>query len=370
MSSEFLALALPSIQELSPYVPGKPVDELARELGLNADAIVKLASNENPLGPSPKVTAAITQALPELTRYPDGSGFALKAKLAQHYLVDPAQITLGNGSNDILELISRAWLAPGRNAIFSAHAFAVYPIATLASGAECREVAAKDYGHDLDAMAAAIDSNTRVVFIANPNNPTGTWFNQAALNAFLAKVPSDVLVVLDEAYIEYAADSDLPDGMAYLSRYANLLVSRTFSKAYGLAALRVGYAVSSKEIAEVLNRVRQPFNVNSLALVAACAALDDADYLERSRLVNSQGMQQLEQGFKQLGLTWLPSRGNFIAVDFKRNAAPINQALLEQGVIVRPIAGYAMPTFLRVSIGTNAENQRFLDALSTVLKQA
>lgn len=370
MSCDFLTLALPSAQELSPYVPGKPVDELARELGLNPADIVKLASNENPLGPSASVCAAISQALPELTRYPDGSGFALKEKLAAHYALDPAQITLGNGSNDILELVARAWLAPGRNAVFSAHAFAVYPIATLASGAECREVPAKDYAHDLDAMAAAIDSNTRVVFIANPNNPTGTWFNQASLNVFLSKVPENVLVVLDEAYIEYALDSDLPDGMDYLSRYPNLLVSRTFSKAYGLAALRVGYSASSKDIANILNRVRQPFNVNSLALVAACAALDDSDYLERSRTANTQGMQQLEDGFKKLGLSWLPSRGNFIAVDFNRDAAAINQALLEQGVIVRPVAGYAMPTFLRVSIGTKAENQRFLDALTLVLKQA
>ncbi|QEY58684.1 histidinol-phosphate transaminase [Pseudomonas sp. C27(2019)] len=369
MSCDFLTMALPSVQELSPYVPGKPVEELAREFGLDPADIVKLASNENPLGPSPKVCAAITQALPELTRYPDGSGFSLKQKIAERFAVDPAQITLGNGSNDVLELVARAWLAPGRNAVFSEHAFAVYPISTLASGAECRQVPAKDYGHDLDAMAAAIDSNTRVVFIANPNNPTGTWFNQAALNAFLSKVPSDVLVVLDEAYIEYAADSDLPDGMAYLSRYSNLLVSRTFSKAYGLAALRVGYAVSSKEIAAVLNRVRQPFNVNSLALVAACAALDDEDYLTRSRIANTQGMQQLEAGFKQLGLSWLPSRGNFIAVDFKRDAAVIDQALLARGVIVRPIAGYAMPNFLRVSIGTSAENQVFLDALTDVLKQ-
>ncbi len=370
MSCDFLAAALPSVQKLSPYVPGKPVEELARELGLNPADIVKLASNENPLGPSAKVCAAISNALPELTRYPDGSGFALKAQLAEHYAVEPAQITLGNGSNDILELVARAWLAPGRNAVFSAHAFAVYPIATLASGAECREVPAKNYAHDFDAMAAAIDDNTRVVFIANPNNPTGTWFNQAALNAFLSKVPEHVLVVLDEAYIEYAADSDLPDGMDYLSRYPNLLVSRTFSKAYGLAALRVGYAISSKEVASVLNRVRQPFNVNSLALVAACAALEDKEYLDQSRILNTQGMQQLEQGFKQLGLSWLPSRGNFIAVNFQRDAAAINHALLEQGVIVRPVAGYAMPTFLRVSIGTETENQRFLDVLTQVLEQA
>ena len=370
MSCDFLAAALPSVQKLSPYVPGKPVEELARELGLNPADIVKLASNENPLGPSAKVCAAISNALPELTRYPDGSGFALKAQLAEHYAVEPAQITLGNGSNDILELVARAWLAPGRNAVFSAHAFAVYPIATLASGAECREVPAKNYAHDLDAMAAAIDDNTRVVFIANPNNPTGTWFNQAALNAFLSKVPEHVLVVLDEAYIEYAADSDLPDGMDYLSRYPNLLVSRTFSKAYGLAALRVGYAISSKEVASVLNRVRQPFNVNSLALVAACAALEDKEYLDQSRILNTQGMQQLEQGFKQLGLSWLPSPGNFIAVNFQRDTAAINHALLEQGVIVRPVAGYAMPTFLRVSIGTETENQRFLDVLTQVLEQA
>lgn len=370
MSFDFLAAALPSVQQLSPYVPGKPVEELARELSLNPEDIVKLASNENPLGPSASVCAAIAEALPELTRYPDGSGFALKSKLAEHYAVETGQVTLGNGSNDILELVARAWLAPGRNAVFSAHAFAVYPIATLASGAECREVPAKDYGHDLDAMAAAIDSNTRVVFIANPNNPTGTWFNQATLNTFLSQVPEHVLVVLDEAYIEYAADSNLPDGMDYLSRYPNLLVSRTFSKAYGLAALRVGYAMSSKAIADVLNRVRQPFNVNSLALVAACAALDDAHYLERSRELNSQGMQQLEEGFKTLGLSWIPSRGNFIAVDFAQDAAPINQALLEQGVIVRPVAGYGMPNFLRVSIGTQAENQRFLDVLTQVLQQA
>ena len=370
MSCDFLGLALPHIQGLSPYVPGKPVDELARELALDPTNIVKLASNENPLGPSVKVCAAIAAELPELTRYPDGSGFALKQKLAERYAVEASQVTLGNGSNDVLELVARAWLAPGRNAVFSQHAFAVYPIATIASGAECRQVPAKDYGHDLDAMAAAIDENTSVVFIANPNNPTGTWFNQAALNAFLAKVPENVLVVLDEAYIEYAADSDLPDGMAYLSRYPNLLVSRTFSKAYGLAALRVGYAISSAVIADVLNRVRQPFNVNSLALVAACAALDDVEYLERSRLINSQGMQQLEEGFKTLALSWIPSRGNFIAVDFQRDAAAINQALLAQGVIVRPVAGYGMPNFLRVSIGTAEENQRFLDALTLVLQQA
>lgn len=369
MSCDFLALAQPGVQKLSPYVPGKAVDELARELKLDPAGIVKLASNENPLGPSPKALAAIQAELSELARYPDGNGFVLKQRLAQRYSVGVHQVTLGNGSNDILELVARAYLAPGLNAVFSEHAFAVYPIATQAVGAEGRAVAAKNWGHDLDAMADAIDENTRVVFVANPNNPTGTWFDAAALGAFLARVPAHVLVVLDEAYIEYAEGQELPDGLAYLADYPNLLVSRTFSKAYGLAALRVGYAISSPVIADVLNRVRQPFNVNSLALAAACAALDDVDYLAASRRVNDAGMAQLERGFRQLGLEWIPSRGNFIAVDFVRDAAPINQALLREGVIVRPVAGYGMPTFLRVSIGTERENARFLDVLAQVLQQ-
>ncbi|MCW3148271.1 histidinol-phosphate transaminase [Stutzerimonas stutzeri] len=367
MSCDFLALAQPGVQKLSPYVPGKPVDELARELNLDPAGIVKLASNENPLGPSPKVLAAIQAELPELTRYPDGNGFALKQRLAQRYAVRSEQITLGNGSNDILELVARAYLAPGLNAVFSEHAFAVYPIATQAVGATGKVVPAKNWGHDLDAMAAAIDENTRVVFIANPNNPTGTWFGADELGRFLARVPESVLVVLDEAYIEYAEGSDLPDGLEFLAAHPNLLVSRTFSKAYGLAALRVGYAISSAQIAGVLNRVRQPFNVNSLALAAACAALDDTEYLTASRKANTAGMRQLETAFAELGLQWIASKGNFIAVDFARDAAPINQALLREGVIVRPIASYGMPTFLRVSIGTEAENARFIEVLHKVL---
>lgn len=369
MSCDFLALALPGVQKLSPYVPGKPVDELARELNLDPAGIVKLASNENPLGPSPKALAAIQQELSELTRYPDGNGFVLKSALARHYGVGLEQVTLGNGSNDILEMVAHAWLGPGLNAVFSAHAFAVYPISTQAVGAQGKVVPAKNWGHDLEAMLAAIDANTRVVFIANPNNPTGTWFGPEALSRFLKQVPENVLVVLDEAYIEYAEGEELPDGMQYLADYPNLLVSRTFSKAYGLAALRVGYAISSPAVAAVLNRVRQPFNVNSLALVAAAAALDDVDYLQRSRQVNTAGMQQLESGLQALGLSWIPSRGNFIAVDFAQDTASINQALLRQGVIVRPIAGYNMPNFLRVSIGTEQENARFLQVLAGVLAQ-
>ncbi|TXH90433.1 MAG: histidinol-phosphate transaminase [Pseudomonas sp.] len=367
MSCDFLALAVPGVQKLSPYVPGKPVDELARELNLDPAGIVKLASNENPLGPSPRALDAIRAELAQLPRYPDGNGFELKQKLATRCGVTPAQVTLGNGSNDILDLVARAWLAPGLNAVFSQYAFAVYPIATQAVGAQGKVVPAKEHGHDLEAMLAAIDASTRVVFIANPNNPTGTWFGPAALESFLARVPESVLVVLDEAYIEYAEGDELPDGLDYLARYPNLLVSRTFSKAYGLAALRVGYALSSPQVADVLNRVRAPFNVNSLALSAACAALEDADYLAASRRTNDAGMAQLETGFRKLGLQWIASKGNFIAVDFGRDAAPINQALLQAGVIVRPVAGYGMPTFLRVSIGTEQENARFLDVLSQVL---
>ena len=367
MSGDFLALAQPGVQQLSPYVPGKPVDELARELNIDPATIVKLASNENPLGASPKVLAAIEAQLAELTRYPDGNGFALKSLLAERCGVQLDQVTLGNGSNDILELVARAYLAPGLNAVFSEHAFAVYPIVTQAVGAQARVVPAKAWGHDLPAMLEAIDSNTRVIFIANPNNPTGTWFGVAALNEFLQDVPEHVLVVLDEAYIEYAEGSELPDGLDFLAAYPNLLVSRTFSKAYGLAALRVGYGLSTAVVADVLNRVRQPFNVNSLALAAACAAFQDEGYLTQSRELNTAGMQQLERGFAGLGLSWIASKGNFIALDLGQVAAPVYQGLLREGVIVRPVANYGMPNHLRITIGLPAENTRLLEALAKVL---
>jgi histidinol-phosphate aminotransferase len=367
MSVDFLALAQPGVQKLSPYVPGKPVDELARELDIDPARIIKLASNENPLGASPKALAAIRDELAELTRYPDGNGFNLKARLAERCGVQAHQVTLGNGSNDILELVARAYLAPGLNAVFSEHAFAIYPIVTQAVGADARVAPAKDWGHDLPAMLAAIDSNTRVVFIANPNNPTGTWFGPSALADFLAAVPENVLVVLDEAYIEYAEGAELPNGLNYLADYPNLLVSRTFSKAYGLASLRVGYGVSSSVVADVLNRVRQPFNVNSLALAAACAALDDVEYVAQSRRANEAGMQQLEQGLRVLGLSWIPSKANFLAIDLGREGASVYQGLLREGVIVRPVGGYGMPNHLRVSIGLPGENTRFLEALAKVL---
>jgi histidinol-phosphate aminotransferase len=367
MSGDFLALAQPGVQKLSPYVPGKPVDELARELDIDPASIIKLASNENPLGASPKALAAIRNELAELTRYPDGNGYDLKVRLAERCGVQTHQVTLGNGSNDILELVARAYLAPGLNAVFSEHAFAIYPIVTQAVSADARVAPAKDFGHDLQAMLAAIDSNTRVVFIANPNNPTGTWFGPDALATFLAKVPGNVLVVLDEAYIEYAAGTDLPNGLDYLAQYPNLLVSRTFSKAYGLASLRVGYGVSSPAVADVLNRVRQPFNVNSFALAAACAALDDVEYVAESRRLNEAGMQQLQQGLSEQGLSWIPSKANFLAVDLGREGASVYQGLLREGVIVRPIGGYGLPNHLRVSIGLPAENARFLEALAKVL---
>ncbi len=367
MSGDFLALAQPGVQKLSPYVPGKPVDELARELDIDPASIIKLASNENPLGASPKALAAIRNELAELTRYPDGNGFDLKTRLAERCGVQTNQVTLGNGSNDILELVARAYLAPGLNAVFSEHAFAIYPIVTQAVSADARVAPAKEFGHDLPAMLAAIDSNTRVVFIANPNNPTGTWFGPDALATFLSKVPDNVLVVLDEAYIEYAAGTDLPNGLDYLAQYPNLLVSRTFSKAYGLASLRVGYGLSSPAVADVLNRVRQPFNVNSFALAAACAALDDVEYVAESRRLNEAGMQQLEQGLRALGLNWIPSKANFLAIDLGREGAPVYQGLLREGVIVRPIGGYGLPNHLRVSIGLPAENARFLEALAKVL---
>jgi|TARA_R110000822_G_scaffold92912_8_gene214192 histidinol-phosphate aminotransferase len=367
MTCDFLSLALPGVQKLSPYVPGKPVEELAREFGLRAEDIVKLASNENPLGPSPKALEAIRSAFDELTRYPDGNGFLLKQALAERLGVNTSMITLGNGSNDILELITRAFVSPQHEVVFSEHAFAVYPIVTQAVGARPVVVPARDWGHDLDAMAAAITPATRLVFIANPNNPTGTWIERPALERFLAKVPENVIVVLDEAYTEYVETGDVPNGLDYLTQYPNLLVSRTFSKAYGLAALRVGYGICQSAMADAMNRVRQPFNVNSLAQAAALATLEDDAYLAESRRINREGMVQLEAGFTSLGLSWIFSRGNFIAVDLGREAAPVFQGLLRQGVIVRPVANYGMPNHLRVSIGLPAENQRLLDVLGQVL---
>lgn len=360
-----LSFANPGVQGLHPYQAGKPIEELQRELGL--ESIVKLASNENPLGPSAKVLAAIEHAAADIVRYPDSNGFELKRVLSERLSVSAEQLTLGNGSNDILDLIARTFLEPGKSAVYSQHAFIVYPIAVQACGARAIVTPAKAWGHDLDAMAEAIEDDTSLVFVANPNNPTGTSVTEAALIAFLDKVPSRVIVVLDEAYIEYVDGIDAVDGVVLSRRYPNLIVTRTFSKAWGLAALRVGYSVSSPEIADLLNRVRAPFNVNSLGLAAARAVLSDHDYLMRGRSVNQAGMEQLLSGFKALGLSSIPSAGNFIAFELPKDPLQVYQYLLHQGVIVRPVSVYDMPNHLRVSIGLEHENQVFLTALTKVL---
>jgi len=360
--------ALPYIRAISAYQPGKPIGELAREFGIPEARIIKLASNENPLGMSPKAKAALPRALADLERYPDGNGFELKSALAGNLGVDLGQIVLGNGSNDILDLAARVFLGPGKASVFAKHAFAVYPLATMSTGARCVEVPAKDFGHDLDAMLAAVkaDPEVRVVFVANPNNPTGTFLPAEKVRAFVAAVPKEVLVVLDEAYNEYLPPSLRVDTVDWVREFPNLVVSRTFSKIYGLAGLRVGYAVASAEVADLMNRVRQPFNVNSLALVAATAALDDHLFVAESYELNRRGMELLVEGFKRLGLGHIPSFGNFVT--FKvGDGAGVNQRLLQQGVIVRPIGGYGMPEWLRVTIGRDNENLRFLDALEKAL---
>lgn len=355
------------IRAIAPYQPGKPIAELAREMGLEEQAIVKLASNENPLGPSPRALGALADALQDLARYPDGSGFELKEALSVRLRVQPQQIVLGNGSNDVLELVSRAFLTPGSSAVHAQYAFAVYPLAIQAVGAIGIEVPARAWGHDLEAMLTAIRPDTRLLFIANPNNPTGTLAAPQELQAFVERVPSRVGIVLDEAYFEYLPAELRADSLAWIGRHANLIVTRTFSKAYGLAGLRVGYAVADTAVADMLNRVRQPFNVNSLALVAAQAALDDEAFLNASVELNRQGMTQLTRGLEALGVGYIPSRGNFLACRLG-DAAAINRALLARGVIVRPIAGYGMPEHLRVSVGLAQENQRFLDALADILR--
>lgn len=352
------------VRSISPYQPGKPITQLAREIGLPAESIVKLASNENPLGMSPKARAAVEAALGGVERYPDQHD--LIAVLAERLAVEPGCVVLGNGSNDVLDLVARVFLAPGRSSVFSQHAFAVYPLATIGMGGRCIVTPAREYGHDLPAMLAAIDESTRVVWIANPNNPTGTFLPYAQLRDFMERVPRDVVVVLDEAYNEYLVPADRAEAVAWLMDFPNLVVTRTFSKIYGLAGLRVGYAVAAPEVADLMNRVRQPFNCNNLALAAAQAALDDHLFLARSYELNRAGMEQLVGGLKRLGLGHIPSHGNFLTFRVP-DAAGVNQRLLRQGVIVRPIAGYGMPDHLRVSIGLESENARFLEALAMVL---
>jgi histidinol-phosphate aminotransferase len=361
-------LAPANVRAIAPYVPGKPIAETARELGIPEGDILKMASNENPLGPSPGAVAAIQGALAELHYYPDGSGFELKRLLTRRLGVTPENIVLGNGSNDVLELVARAFLTRGDSAVYSQHAFMVYPLVVQAIGATGIEVPAREYATDLEAMAAAIRPDTKMVFVANPNNPTGTFTPWAELERFVAKVPPRVLVVLDEAYGEYLPDELRSPTPGWLARFPNLVVSRTLSKAFGLAGLRVGYGLAHPEAAEVMNRVRQPFNVNHLAMVAACAALEDEAFIAKSRGVNAKGLRQLEEGFRKLGLEFIPSHGNFITVRVGE-ADRIYRAMLAEGVIVRPIAGYGMPEHLRVTVGLPEHNERFLASLARALRK-
>jgi histidinol-phosphate aminotransferase len=354
------------VKAIAPYQPGKPISDLARELGLDEAGIVKLASNENPLGVNESALLAMTRALSDVTRYPDGNGFDTKAAICAKFGVAADQVVLGNGSNDVLELAARALLTAQSSAVYAQHAFAVYPLVTQATGARGIEVPARDYGHDLDAMLAAIEADTRLVFVANPNNPTGTYLDGDRLERFIAAVPADVLVVLDEAYTDYLPRSLRYDSIAWLTKYPNLMVSRTLAKAYGLAGLRVGFGLASAPVIDLLNRVRQPFNVNSVAQAGAVAVLNDPAFLERSYEVNLAGMRQMTEGLTRLGLTFIPSYANFVTFRVGP-AAEVFKRLLAQGVIVRPIASYGMPEHLRVSIGTAQENARFLDALRSAI---
>lgn len=366
-SVSLAALAPANIRAIAPYQGGKPISELAREMGLNEADIVKLASNENPLGMSPKAQMALEEAIYEIARYPDGNSFALREAVSHKYGVQPAQIVFGNGSNDILELAARAFLSAGDETIYSQHAFAVYPLVTQAVGATGVVVPAIEFGHDLPGFLKAITPKTKLIFVANPNNPTGTLISKTDLKAFLQQVPKHILVVLDEAYDEYLSSVDKSEAITWLAEFENLIISRTFSKAYGLAGLRVGFGLMHATLADLMNRVRQPFNVNSLAQVAATVSLQDEDFVARSYAANQAGMTQITQGLEQLGLSYIPSYGNFVS--FKvTNASAVNQALLKQGVIIRPVANYEMPDYLRVSIGLFSENARFLEVLEKILK--
>jgi histidinol-phosphate aminotransferase len=366
-NSEIEKLAAPGVCGLHPYLPGKPVDELEREYGVTDS--IKLASNENPMGPPAGALAAVRAALPDIAMYPDGSGFHLKASLAERLGIDPACITLGNGSNDVLVLLAETFLTPGVEAIYDQHAFIIYKLAVQATGAMASVAASnpadgtQPFGHDLEAFGERLTERTRLVFIANPNNPTGTWIDSESLYAFMQRVPAQTIVVVDEAYSEYVARDDYPDTLGWLAEFPNLVVTRTFSKIYALAGLRIGYAISQPGIAELLNRVRQPFNVSSVGLAAAIAALDDRDFVARARQMNAEGLQQVSGGLTSLGYSVVPSIGNFVLVDVGAPAGPVYESLLRAGIIVRPVANYGLPNHLRVTVGLPGQNERLLKEL-------
>jgi histidinol-phosphate aminotransferase len=368
-------LATAAVRSIAPYVIGKPIGELTRELGLPESEIVKLASNENPLGPSPLAVEAIRKSLGDLWLYPDGNGHDLKAAIARRHGVQPRQVTLGNGSNDLLVLLAEAFLTAESSAVYSQYAFAIYALAVQETGARAIVVPALPpghpmaLGHDLEAMLAAIDSGTRLVYIANPNNPTGTWNTPAQVRAFLERVPAEVVVALDEAYFEYARRVDCPDGMELVARFPNLVVLRTFSKAHALAGVRVGYAISHPEVADMLNRVRQPFNVGIPGLVAAEASLGDAGQTQRALQLVEQGLGQLGAALPGLGVKLHPTAGNFVLADVGRPGQAVYERLLRRGVIVRPVGGYGLPQCLRITIGTAAQNERLIAALAAALQE-
>jgi len=355
-------LANPGVNTLVPFKQSKPIEELQREFGLHD--VIKLASNENPLGPSPKALNAVQAVLSGINHYPDASGYNLKHKLAQHLFVSADQITLGNGSNEILALIAHTFLQPKHEVIYSAHSFVMYEVVTQMMHAKKVEVPTKDWCIDLNGILNAITDKTKVIFIANPNNPTGTYLTKEAIKAFLANVPDHILVVMDEAYHEFAKHlNDYDTSLHYLAEHPNLIITRTFSKSHGLAGLRIGFSITHETTANLLTRMCPTYNVNHLAQIAAIAALDDGEHVEKTVKTNIAGLKQLGAGFKKLDLDYLPSVGNFIALSVERDAKEIYQALLEQGIITRPMDIFGMPTYLRVSVGLAEENQRLLDAL-------
>lgn len=367
MATDPLSLAVPGVRGLRPYQPGKPIEELEREYGITG--AVKLASNENPLGPSPKVLEALAEALPRLHRYPDGGAVVLAARLARHLGVTPERIVFGNGSNEIIELLVRLFAEPGDEVVMSRDAFLVCDLVCRAVGARSVRVEARDLHHDLEAIGRAVGPATKLVFLANPNNPTGTIFRRDAWERFLERVPRHVVVAVDEAYFEYVDDEDYPDSLTYHDRHPGLVTLRTFSKIHALAGLRIGYGVGSPEIIGALARFRQPFNVNSLAQVAACAALDDAEHVEASRELVRRGREQLVQGLERLGLRTVPSQANFVLCEVG-DGRRVTDALLHRGVIVRPMQAYGLPDRIRVTCGTETENARFLQALEDISREA
>ena len=353
------------IRSLIPYEPGKPIEEVEREYGISGS--VKLASNENPLGPSPRALAVLRERLPELHLYPDGDCFYLKRALAQKLGVEPDRLIFGNGSNEIIELAARTFMRPGDEAVMAEQAFVVYELIVQAVGGKRKTVPLKNFTHDLAAMADAVTPQTRLVFLANPNNPTGTIYRRRDWVAFLERISPDVLVIVDEAYFEYVEEADYPNSLDYHARHPAILTLRTFSKLYGLAGLRIGYGIGAKDVIALMQRVRQPFNVNAPAQWAALAALDDTEHVRRSLGVNQQGVKYLQTEFARLGLSYVPSQANFILVRVS-NGHEVFQRLLQQGVIVRPMVGYKFPEHVRVTVGSMAQNQKLIGALERLIQ--